>query len=268
MKLAISNIAWSPEEEPQVLELLATYRVEGIEVAPTVLHPNWQGLTAAAGRAYRKTLAERDIEVCALQALLFGRPDLNVFDATCYPAFLEHMDEVAEYGAALGAEVLVFGSPKNRRRGQLSMDDAYAQAIPFLRDVGTVCQRHGCVIGWEHNPVEYGCDFITNLADVCELVDKVDHPGVRVHGDAGGLMMTGGAVCGELLAAADCAHFHISAPFLESVYPHRENYAKYLRLLRDSGYQGWISIEMKRPELGLVDVEQSLASLRELIDTM
>lgn len=268
MKLAISNIAWLREEEPQLFDLLAKYRVEGIEVAPTVLHPEWQGFSSVAGQAYRQVLAARNIEVCALQSLLFGRQDLNVFDANCYPAFLEHMDAVAAYAAALGAKVLVFGSPKNRLRGALSMMAAIEQAIPFLRDVGAVCQQHGCVLGWEHNPVEYNCDFITNFADVCELVTKVDHPGVRVHGDAGGLMMTSATLSPEVFAHADCAHFHISAPFLEPVYLHREIYAEYLRQLRDSGYRGWISIEMKRSAKGLEDVEQSVACLRELIDAL
>ena len=268
MKLAISNIAWSREEEPQLFDLLAKYQVEGVEVAPTVLHPEWQDFSTAAGQAYRQQLAARNIEVCALQSLLFGRPDLNVFDTNCYPEFLEHIDAVAAYAAALGAKVLVFGSPKNRLRGALSMSAATEQAIPFLRDVGAICQQHGCVLGWEHNPVEYNCDFITNFADVCELVAKVDHSGVRVHGDAGGLMMTDAALNRELLATADCAHFHISAPFLAPVYLHRETYAEYLRQLWDSGYRGWISIEMKRSAKGLEDVEQSLACLRELIDAL
>jgi len=60
-------------------------------------------------------------------------------DESCYPAFLEHIKRVSELGSGLGAKILVFGSPKNRRRGQLSMSRAMEKASILLLRAEEIC---------------------------------------------------------------------------------------------------------------------------------
>lgn len=263
MKLAISNIAWAPAEEPQVFEILKKYGVEGIEVAPTAIYPNWEGFCVEAGVAYREYLRGHGFCAPALQSILYGRPELSVFDPSCWGAFLKHIEALAQFAQALGAKVLVFGSPKNRRRGQLSMEQAFEMAIPFVRDMGEICMAHDCAIGWEHNPVEYQCDFINNMADVCEFVSNVNHPGVRVHGDTGGLQFCGSPLPVDLFSRADFAHFHASAPYLEPVNLQEYDYQTLIAELEKVGYDQWMSIEMKRSENPLEDIESSVRMMRE-----
>ena len=258
MKLAISNIAWAQEQEPQVFEILKKYDVGGIELAPTAIFPDWDACTAEAGAAYRCYLEKHGFEVPALQSILFGRGDLSVFDSSCCDAFLKHIEQVASFAQGVGAGVLVFGSPKNRRRGQLSMGQAFEGAAPLLRAMGEICLHKDCVIGWEHNPIEYQCDFINNLADVCEFVDYVDHPGVRVHGDAGGLDFCGEPLPHELFQKAHFAHFHASAPYLDPISQQKFDYSALIAALRKEGYAQWLSIEMKRAENPLEVIEEAV----------
>src|SRR5450830_1280478 len=121
MKLAFSNIAWSAAEDADVLAILADQKIQGVEVAPTRLWPNWEGASPQAAAAYARTMKEAGFETPSMQSLLFGREDLQVFGSAHQQAdLLEHLTRVAELAAAMQAKVLVFGSPKNRDRGQLS----------------------------------------------------------------------------------------------------------------------------------------------------
>ena len=191
MKLAISNIAWQQHDDAEILSGLRDRGVRGIEIAPTKIWPEWQGANSEQAALYRRQLLDEGFEVPAMQAILFGRPELQVFDSSSHAAFVDHIKLVADLAAALGVKVLVFGAPKNRVRGQLSTHDAMTRAADFFRDVAEVCHSRECCIGLEHNPVEYGCDFVTNVADAKELVSRVDHPGFQLHLDSAGIHMCG-----------------------------------------------------------------------------
>jgi len=245
MKLSISNIGWEQHDDPAVMAGLARLGVQGIEVAPTKIWPEWQGAEAGAAVRYREKLAAAGFDIPAMQAILFGRPELQLFVSRTHGAFLDHMRRVADLAAALGAGVLVFGAPKNRRRGQLSMGAAMDMAADFFRRAGEICYRRGCCLGLEHNPVEYGCDFITNVADARELVDRVDHPGFRLHLDSAGVHMCDGDFAGVIATAGRFVHFHISEPMLEPVAGGVVDHDAAASALRALGYDAWVSIEMK-----------------------
>ena len=249
MKLAISNIAWEPSDESAVLETLRQMGVSGIEVAPTKIWPAWQGASEAAAGEYRRRLAAEGFCVPAFQAILFGRSDLQVFDEATWPALEEHFRRVAGLAAALGAGVLVFGSPKNRRRGQLAMSKAVPRAVQLFRRLGAICTQHGVRIALEHNPPEYNCDFATSAADAAEFVALVGSPAVALHLDSGGLRLSGGDMAEAIRSAVPFVHYHASEPMLEN--PARSgtvDHAKAAAALTSVRYDGWISLEMKGPD--------------------
>lgn len=252
MRLAISNIAWEASHDAEVYALLRERGVTGIEVAPTRLWPEWKGADARSAEAARRRLADEGFEVPAMQAIVFGRPDLQVFRPETHAAFLEHMKLVSDLAAAMGARVLVFGAPKNRRRGQIPMSRAMDAAVEFLRGVGDVCAARGVCLGWEHNPIEYGCDFVTNAADARELVDRVGSPGVGLHLDAAGLHLCGGDIAGTIRGIGPFVHYHASEPMLVPIAGGVVNHVAALAALGEVGYAGWVSIEMKSAEIDLV----------------
>lgn len=248
MKLAISNIAWEVHNDMSLLAELSKLGVQGIEVAPSKIWPQWQGATEAAAQQYRKFMQEHGFTIPSMQAILFGKPELQVFDKTTHAAFLEHVKLLADIAAALGAKVLVFGAPKNRKRGQLSIQDAMAQASDLLRRMGEICHANGCCIGLEANPAEYACDFITNVADARQLVDMIDHPGVQLHLDVAGMHMCGGNVAEVIQSAGEICHFHISEPMLAPIADGVVDHASAAAALKASAYPHWLSIEMKQVE--------------------
>jgi|APSaa5957512535_1039671.scaffolds.fasta_scaffold35498_1 D-psicose/D-tagatose/L-ribulose 3-epimerase len=264
MKLAISNIAWEQHDDPAVLTLLKVNGVTGIEVAPTKLWPDWSGASYKDARVYKKVMQEKGFELPVMQAILFGKPELQLFDKSSHCAFLEHIKLVADLANGFGSKVMVFGAPKNRKRGQLLYSKAVDVASEFFYKAGEICLQHDCCIGLEHNPVEYGCDFVTNVLDAKELVETVSHEGFKLHIDSAGLHMCGGNIAEMIHNAGDFVHYHISEPMLEPIFDGVVEQQKGIETLSAIDYKGWVSIEMKQP-VTLDDLEKSLSEVKGIV---
>jgi len=265
MKLAISNIAWEQHDDPAILALLKANGVTGIEVAPTKLWQDWRGASHKEAREYKKTMQDKGFELPAMQAILFGKPELQLFDTSSHAAFLEHIKLVSELANGFGSKVMVFGAPKNRKRGQTPYSEAMDIAADFFAKAGEICAQNDCCIGLEHNPVEYGCDFATNVLDAKELVDKINNDGFKLHVDSAGLHMCGGDIAEMIHKSGDFVHYHISEPMLEPIVDGAVDQKKGLESLKKEAYNGWISIEMKEPpSIGLL--EKSLQVVKEAIE--
>jgi sugar phosphate isomerase/epimerase len=264
MKLAVSNIAWDLSEQAPVCSILRAQRVQGIEMAPTKLWPDWQGAEPSAAHSVQADLEQQGFVVPALQAILFGKPDLQLFSTdTARAATLNHLRRVAALAGALGARVLVFGSPKNRQRGALTVAQAVAQAVVFFREAGQICAEFGVQLGIEPNPAMYDCDFLTHWYEAAELVRTVAHPAVRLHLDTACIHLAGDDPVEAIAEGADITcHFHISEPQLADFTQPQVDHARIGQALLTSGYHGWLSIEMRRSAEPLTSIAEAVAKVR------
>ena len=264
MKLAISNIAWEQHDDPVILELLKTNGVTGIEVAPTKLWQDWKGVSHKGALDYKKVMQEKGFELPAMQAILFSKPELQLFDIASHNAFLEHIKLVSELANGFGSKVMVFGAPKNRKRGQIPYSEAMKIAEDFFYKAGEICAENDCCIGLEHNPVEYGCDFVMNVLDAKELVDRVDHEGFKLHVDSAGLHMCGGDISKMIKKAGEFVHYHISEPMLEPISGGEVDQKSGIDTLKSINYKEWVSIEMKQPS-SVEFLEKSLHNVKKIV---
>ena len=262
-RLAVSNIAWEVSETAEVVAVLRGEGVAGVEIAPTKWREKPFDASAADIAAYRRAWEDHGLRVVSLQALLFGRPDLQLFwSAQSRAALGEYLRRVIDFAAAVGAHAMVFGSPRNRVRGSLPMPDAMAIAADFLRDIGAYCVERGTAMCIEANPVEYGCDFITTTADAVALCRLVNHSGVRVNVDLGGITMSHEDPSTAIASARDViGHYHASEPNLGEIgvaSPHGDAG----RALADIGYASWISIEMRAGGDNVAAVRRAIAKTK------
>jgi sugar phosphate isomerase/epimerase len=267
MKLAVSNIAWPEEASSEIADMLREHGVTGIEVAPTKL----LGTPATASDeqidACRAVWQDRGLPIVAAQALLFGQGNLLLFaDEPTRHQTLDYLRAIVRTAGRLGAGPLVFGSPKNRRRGEVPLDVAWPIAIDFFRQLGESATAAGSVVVLEANPTEYGADFLTSAVDALQLTREIDHPGIGLHLDTACMQMAGDDPQ-RLIEQAEpwLRHFHVSEPNLAPVgsapFPH----ASFARSLAKLPYDGWISIEMRTPEPFSVDaIRQSVDFVREV----
>ena len=267
MRLAVSNIAWASDEQAAVLAALPALGITGVEIAPTVLWPGWDGATPTAAHDLRTHLSDVGLAVPALQSILFGRPDLHVFgDSGSRDGLLAHVVRVAALAGALGAGVMVFGAPRNRLRGDLAPDAAMDRAVPLFRALGAACCDHGTTLGIEANPAQYGGDFLLRWSEAAALVARVDHAGVVLHLDTACTALAGddpAAAAGA--CAARIRHFHVSAPQLAPVDDTSDiAHPAIAAALRAGGYGGWVSIEMRRSDTPLETIRRAATYVRSI----
>jgi sugar phosphate isomerase/epimerase len=244
LRLAVSNIAWNPEEDESIGLLLRAEGVSGIEVAPTKWRANPLEASAREIAEYRRVWADRGLRIVSLQSLLFGRPELQLFGDT-RAALADVLLRVIDLGAELGAHALVFGSPRNRIRGAISPVDAMSNAVDFFRPIGDHASAQNVTLCIEANPPEYGCDFVTTTAEAIMLCDAINNRGIGVNGDLGGMTMSGDEPTATI-AAADglLGHFHASEPNLAELGAESDHETAG-EALRAISYERWISIEMR-----------------------
>jgi sugar phosphate isomerase/epimerase len=247
MKISISNIAWDPCEEAEVARLMAERGIRGVELAPTKIWPSLEGATGEAARDYRDGWEAQGVKVVAFQSLLFGRPELGLFQSEeVREETFAYLSRVIRLGSEMGARALVFGSPRNRLVGELAPARAMDVAVEFFFRLGEVAQRHQTLFCIEPNPTAYGCDFIRTAAEGRELVARVNHPGFRLHLDAGVMALNGEPYERAIEEGFEyLAHFHISEPQLAVVGNGQTDHARVARHLRQLGYDRWVSLEMR-----------------------
>lgn len=252
MKLAVSNIAWPSSQDVEVGEILNRNGYGGLEVAPTKIWQNPLDASASEVTQYRKQWNEMGLEIVAAQSLLFGHPEMTVFESQeKRNATVSYLKQIARLCSDLGAKSLVFGSPKNRRVGGLSPSEVRGIALDFFGELGVYASEVGTSFVLEANPADYGADFVTCADEATAIVREINHPGLRLHLCTGCMKLSGDDVSAEITKGAELlGHFHISEPFLT---PPDEgatqvDHPAAAAALAGIAYDGWCSIEMRESE--------------------
>jgi sugar phosphate isomerase/epimerase len=251
MKLAVSNIAWPRDQDAAVADVLRELGVTGIEVAPTKVWPQPLEATDAEIDDYRRYWSDRGFEIVAAQALLFGRPELTLFESEeTTRKTLDYLRGIVRLCARLGAGALVFGSPKNRRVGNGSPHKARLTAVEFFTRLGEIAEAAGTAVVMEANPPEYGADFATRAAEAVELVKAVNHPGFRLHLDTGCMTLANDPTGATFDAGFPLVrHFHVSEPNLDQPGTSAKvEHPAFAAELKRRGYSYWVSLEMREPK--------------------
>jgi sugar phosphate isomerase/epimerase len=268
MRLCVSNIAWDVGEDSAIRDTLRAHGVEGVEVAPTKIWPNPIQASDQDLSRYRGFWEAQSMSIPALQSLLFGRPELKIFDdQQTREQTLAYLTRIMTLGAKLGATALVFGSPKNRATGTLAAERVREIAVEFFRRAGEAAYLSGTQLAIEPNPPDYGCDFIRTVREGADFVRRVDHPGFRLHVDASAMILNGEDLEAAIEEAAGwMIHFHISDPQLDVLGRRPEEHRRMARALRRIGWKKWISIEMRGGQIqsNQVAVERALQFAKEI----
>jgi D-psicose/D-tagatose/L-ribulose 3-epimerase len=253
MKIAISNIAWTAAEEPAVAKLLQEMGVKYVEIAPTKVWPDPLAVTDQQVKEYLDFWKGYNISVVAFQSMLFPHPELKIFESEKNRAkTLAHLKKFIELAGKMKAGVLVFGSPKNRQRGDMPFADAVNIARPFFDALGTHATKHKTHFCLEPNAPQYACDFIANAAEGTGLVAVIKNPGFRLHLDIACMTLARDDIQESIVEGAKALeHFHISSPMLEAVEEREDvDHQTAADALRTIKYDKFVSVEMRPGDEG------------------
>ena len=262
MKLALSQIAWRSEHEEAIAQRMPSWGFYGVELVPAKLGADPFKVPDATVIACQRFWQSHGISPIAMQSLLYGRPDLQLFNPDC-SRLRAYLVGIIRLASRLDVPILVFGSPKNRVRGAISLRKARAIARSFFRELGEIAAAHNVCLCLEANPPQYGCDFITTSQEALELVQEVDSPGFGLHVDCGAMFLADEPFEQLVALVPWIRHVHLSAPQLGPLGPGAIDYRAILQMLHD--YEGWISLEMRSSEAPLPMVEAACQYIQGLL---
>lgn len=266
MNIAISNIAWTPEENEKILSLLEKLTIRGLEIAPTKIWENPLAVRQDQLATFKQNMNAHQLQVIAMQSLLFNHPELQIFvNDTNRVQTLSYLEHVIKVGSGIGAQVLVFGSPKNRTIPfDMAMSDANAIAYDFFTRLGDIAQKYGLVIGIEPNPEKYGTNFLNTSDEVITFVRHLNHPAVKVHLDTGAMYVNKENYTTTIENAIPyLAHFHISHDNLDDITNPGIDHKKIASILRKHGYNRWVSIEMRNKQDNFDRIKKALLLVKK-----
>jgi sugar phosphate isomerase/epimerase len=260
MKLSISNIAWTLENDENVYGMMKQYGFEGLEIAPTRIFPEKPYDKNDEAKQWAEDIYNGyGLSVSSMQSIWYGVQEKIFGTEEERKILLEYTKKAIDFAVSIKCKNLVFGCPRNRNIPEGVNDDV---AVSFFRELGDYAYSVGTVIGMEANPTIYNTNYINTTESALELIDRVNSKGFKLNLDIGTMIQNQEDL--EVLKnnVSKINHVHISEPGLKPIEErglHKELY----KILEAEGYQGYVSIEM-----GKVDdidvVEQKMSYLRSV----
>lgn len=255
MKLSISNIGWTAEQDSQIYELMKKYGFTGLEIAPTRIFSETPYDKLVEARVWAADL-RRDygFTVPSMQSIWFGRQE-NLFGTNEErQRLVDYSKKAIDFAAIINCKNLVFGCPRNRTM----IEGADEQlGMEFFKKIADYAESKGTVIGMEANPTIYNTNYINDTKSAFNLIEKVNSRGFLLNLDVGTMIHNGESLDIIKDKVKLINHVHISEPGLRTV-EERKLHHELRKLLVDENYNRFISIEMGKSE----DIRQIEAVIR------
>lgn len=247
MRYAICNETFEGWAHDRVCRFIAGLGYTGLEIAPFTLATRITELTADRRRVIRQQAEEVGLKILGLHWLLARTEGLHLTsaDSTVRQRTAQYLVELARCCRDLGGDVLVFGSPAQRRvpagaTRQQAMEyalDTLRQAMPGIADFGArLCLE----------PLSsQETDFLNTCAEAVELLDCLDHPSCCLHLDVKA-MSSEAAPVPDLIRQylPRTGHFHANDPNKRGPGFGKTDFAPIFQALSDGKYSGWVSVEV------------------------
>ena len=248
MKFAIcqelyENVPWSDQ-----CRRIAAAGYAGIEVAPFTISDDLASVPDTVYRQMRSDAEAAGLQIIGLHWLLARTTGLHLTspEADVRRRTADYLMLLARVCRQLGGRVLVFGSPQQRNLlPGVTRDQALQYAAEVFQQAMPAFAEHDCELCLEPlTPRE--TNFINTCADAVEVIERVGHPAMRLHQDV--KAMLGGET--ESIPALIrkyhdiCGHFHVNDSNLLGPGMGETDYHPIIRALLESGYQGWVSVEV------------------------
>lgn len=240
MKLSISNIAWSAEDDQEMYHFLSQENF-GLEIAPTRIFENNPYSDLKKASKFQKELeAKYAFSISSMQSICFGRNEAIFGSEEERKAIFDYMSKAIDFASAINCKNLVFGSPKNRIIGENQIEIAY----DFFKGLGEYAESKNTIMAIEANPEIYGTNFINTTQDAFNFVKEIKCSGLMVNVDLGTILNNNESLDIVEKNLDLVNHIHVSEPYLERIIP-KKIHEDLSEMLAQNKYDKYVSIEMK-----------------------
>jgi sugar phosphate isomerase/epimerase len=247
MRYAICNETFEDWDHERVCRYVAGLGYQGLEIAPFTLARSIDEVSADRRRELRRQAEEHGLTLLGLHWLLAKTEGLQLTasDAVVRQRTADYLVSLARCCADLGGDILVFGSPAQRR---IPAGSTRAQAVDYAVDTFRRAQDgiadSGVKLCLEPlAPPE--ADFINTCDEALEILDRLAHPSFLLHLDVKAMSSEAMPVPDLLRRhAGRTGHFHANDPNRRGPGFGAVDFVPIFRALRDSDYAGWVSVEV------------------------
>ena len=273
MKYAFCNELFGDRPLPDAFALARTLGYTGVEIAPFTLQPNRnpfdvRDVTADELAQVRDAANEAGLEVVGLHWLLANTESLHLTsaDPNVQQATIDYLVALAETCAALGGEVMVLGSPRQRNIPD-GMSSAAAEAVAECVPQAAMrrCETLGVTIALE--PLGSAeTNFLNTAAAATRLAQRVGSPSCRLHLDVKAMSSETVPMAQLISDHRDMlVHFHANDPNLLGPGMGDVDFTPIIGALKNTNYDGWISVEVFRYDPSPPEIaRQSIEYLRRI----
>ncbi len=260
MRLSISNIGWTSENDSTVYKMMKQYGYSGLEIAPTRIFPDKPYDCNEEAAAWSSNLkSEYDFDIPSMQSIWYGIQEKIFGTDEERQVLLDYTKKAIDFAAAIGCKNLVFGCPRNRFMPEGANEKI---AVAFFKELGDYALANATAIGMEANPTIYNTNYINDTFSALELIGQVDSEGFKLNLDMGTMIHNEEEVAKLRDNVKLISHVHISEPGLKPIEK-RDIHTQIKQILLDENYQGFVSIEMGKVE-DLNLIEDKLAYVKSV----
>jgi len=244
---AICNETFGDWRHERVCKFVAGLGYTGLEIAPFTLAPSVTDVSTDRRKLLRQQAEDAGLMIVGLHWLLAKTIGLNLVS----PELSErqrtaaYLGELAKCCRELGGDLLVFGSPQQRKipeghtreqATEFAVDTFHRAASAFADNDVTLCLEPLA-------PSE--TDFVNRCAEACEILERIGHPNFALHQDVKAMSAEPTPVPTLIRRYAKWTrHFHANDPNRRGPGFGDTDFRSIFQALRESGYQGWVSVEV------------------------
>ena len=241
MKLSISNIAWSKDDDISMYNYLNNKEICALEIAPTRIFEQvpYEKLNEAKEFSL-KMKNKYNLTISSMQSIWYGRNEKIFYSEEERSCLLKYTKKAIDFANAMNCSNLVFGSPRNR---VIKSENDKEIAREFFYELGEYAKQKNTTLSIEPNPVLYNTNFINYTTEAFELVKNVKSDGFKVNVDLGTIIYNKEDLNSISENIDLINHIHISEPNLVPIQE-RNLHNQLAEILKDNNYDKYISIEM------------------------
>lgn len=247
MRYAICNETFENWDHADICKTSAELGYVGLEVAPFTLAPRITDVSAARRKELKDTAEKHGLRIIGLHWLLAKTEGFQVTapDAATRQRTADYLGELAKCCRDLGGDIMVFGSPLQRKiPAGHSREQAVSYIVDTFRRVKNVFGDTGVKLCLEPlAPSE--TDFIQTADEAVEILRDIDHPNFVLHLDVKAMSSEADPIPDVIRRHAKVTgHFHANDANRRGPGFGETDFQPIFQALKDTNYQGYVSVEV------------------------
>ncbi len=246
-KYAICNELFENWTAQQIARCIASLGYTGVEIAPFTLVAALDTLTPSQIVQHKLDYDREGIQIIGLHWLLAQTEGMNLTspDNDIRKKTGSYLAQLARYCRALGGDILVLGSPKQRSIPPGFNKEQIDQfALDTLEKTLKVLEQEQVYLCLEPlGPME--TNYLNTAAEAVQLAQRLNSPFVQLHLDVKA-MSTEKTPIPELIQqfAPQMKHFHANDPNRRGPGMGEVDFVPIFQSLEKVHYSGWVSVEV------------------------